>query len=228
MTSPQNQHISPHLFPPGFEGESNGNAPAPASSLPFAPMPHQSLGAALGLATAKGPVTDVTPYQRGPPEEYLARIALQQQARVEDAEDLDMTASHHGDWTLENAKGKLHQFLQLNKINVDYKYSAFGSDHTRSFAAEMGFFVNSIRRHVVAKEPGSNKQTASKACALSLVRQLFHLKAIEAFTGTLARKKEVDAMPPFEVGVKTELRDKIIGFVEGEFQGQAVAEWIAY
>ena len=87
---------------------------------------------------------------------------FQQQKRVEEAEDLDMTATKHGNWTLENAKGKLHQFLQMNKITTDYKYSAFGSDHSKSFAAEMGFYVKAIGKNVSAKEHGSNKQTASK------------------------------------------------------------------
>ena len=75
---------------------------------------------------------------------------------------MDMTATKHGNWTLENAKGKLHQFLQMNKITTDYKYSAFGSDHSKSFAAEMGFYVKAIGKNVSAKEHGSNKQTASK------------------------------------------------------------------
>ena len=44
---------------------------------------------------------------------------------------------------------------------------------------------------IVAREHGSNKQVASKSCALSLVRQLYHLKVIEAYTGQL-KKKEVD------------------------------------
>ena len=53
-----------------------------------------------------------------------------------------------------------------------------------------------------------------QACALSLVRQLFHLGAIEAFTGTLARKKDLDSMPPYEVGINPALRDRIIEFVD--------------
>ena len=39
-------------------------------------------------------------------------------------------------------------------------------------------------------ETGSNKQTASKACALSLVRQLFHLQVIEPFTGIKKKNKD--------------------------------------
>ena len=42
----------------------------------------------------------------------------------------------------------------------------------------------------MAREAGSNKQSASKACALSLVRQLYHLKVIEPFTGIKAKKKD--------------------------------------
>lgn len=60
---------------------------------------------------------------------YIDRIA--EQKKVEDAEDLDVNAGIHGNWTIENAKSKLHQFLQANKINADYKYVPVGSDHTR-------------------------------------------------------------------------------------------------
>ncbi|KAL4708484.1 hypothetical protein ACJJTC_014092 [Scirpophaga incertulas] len=61
---------------------------------------------------------------------YMDR--LQQQKNVEEAEDLDVNASLHGNWTMENAKSKLHQFLQINKINADYVYKAVGPDHTRT------------------------------------------------------------------------------------------------
>ena len=44
--------------------------------------------------------------------------------------------------------------------------------------AEMGFYVNKLGRQINAREAGSNKQTASKSCAMSLVRQLFHLGVI--------------------------------------------------
>ena len=41
---------------------------------------------------------------------------------------------------------------------------------------------------VHARESGSNKQSASKSCALSLVRQMYHLGVIEGYTG--AKKKK--------------------------------------
>uniref|UniRef100_A0A8D9BUX7 Dosage compensation regulator n=1 Tax=Cacopsylla melanoneura TaxID=428564 RepID=A0A8D9BUX7_9HEMI len=49
------------------------------------------------------------------------------QKRMEDAEDLDVNAGIHGNWTIENAKSKLHQFIQMNKIKADYKYSILAS-----------------------------------------------------------------------------------------------------
>lgn len=57
--------------------------------------------------------------------------------------------------------------------------------------AEMRFFVKQLNRNIVGRETGSNKQTASRSCALSLVRQLFHLGVIEAFSGTIKAKSYV-------------------------------------
>ena len=50
------------------------------------------------------------------------------------------------------------------------------------------FFVL-LGRQIFAREAGSNKQSASKSCSLSLVRQLYHLGVIEAFSGTLKKNK---------------------------------------
>lgn len=61
--------------------------------------------------------------------------------------------------------------------------------------AELSIFVPALKRKVTARETGSNKKAASKSCALSLVRQLFHLKVIEAFSGTLKKKKDEELKP---------------------------------
>ena len=60
---------------------------------------------------------------------YMDRLA--DQKRVEEAEDVDVNSGIHGNWTIENAKSKLHQFMQSNKINADYIYTPVGPDHTR-------------------------------------------------------------------------------------------------
>ena len=64
-------------------------------------------------------------------------------------------------------------------------------------------------RNINAREAGSNKQTASKSCALSLVRQLFHLGVIEAFSGTLKKNKEVEDLPPYDVTLPPEVVTQI-------------------
>ena len=64
-------------------------------------------------------------------------------------------------------------------------------------------------RNIGAREAGSNKQTASKSCALSLVRQLFHLGVIEAFSGTLKKNKEVEDLPPYDVTLPPEVVTQI-------------------
>jgi len=62
---------------------------------------------------------------------------------------------------------------------------------------------------LTGRETGSNKQTASKSCALSLVRQLFHLGVIEAYSGTLKTTKEGDQVKPYEVAISPELFDQL-------------------
>jgi ATP-dependent RNA helicase A len=63
------------------------------------------------------------------PQSYMDRA--KEQARMEEAESFDSNAGIHGNWTLENAKSKLNQFMQANKIPGEFKYSAIGPDHNR-------------------------------------------------------------------------------------------------
>jgi ATP-dependent RNA helicase A len=50
---------------------------------------------------------------------------------------VDVNAGIHGNWTMENAKSMLHQFIQMRHIKTDYKYAMQGT----SFVAEMSFYV---------------------------------------------------------------------------------------
>ncbi|XP_076264863.1 dosage compensation regulator mle [Rhynchophorus ferrugineus] len=138
---------------------------------------------------------------------YMDRA--QEQKRMEEAEDLDVNAAIHGNWTVENAKSKLHQFMQSNKINTDYKYTQVGPDHSRSFVAEISFYVKQLGRVIHGRDGGSNKQSASKSCALSVVRQLFHLGVIEAFSGTLKKEKSSAEMTPFDVAISPDLQKQV-------------------
>lgn len=64
-------------------------------------------------------------------------------------------------------------------INLDWKKKSW---------KKLNIFIFSA---ISAREHGSNKQMASKSCALSLVRQLYHLQVIEAYTG-VTKKKDTD------------------------------------
>ncbi|XP_032585877.2 dosage compensation regulator isoform X1 [Drosophila mojavensis] len=129
---------------------------------------------------------------------------VQEQKDMNEAESIDVNAAIHGNWTIENAKDRLNIYKQSNNIKDDYKYTPVGPDHARSFMAELSIYVPALKRKVTARETGSNKKSASKSCALSLVRQLFHLKVIEAFSGTLKKKKD-EQLKPYPVKLREEL-----------------------
>jgi len=54
--------------------------------------------------------------------------------------------------------------------------------------------MKNVSVDISAREHGSNKMIASKSCALSLVRQLFHLNVIEPFSGVRKKKKESEVI----------------------------------
>lgn len=198
---------------PGMEPSSMGasvdESETGFAQLPGVQAPHQKLafgGAQGGQEMDDVPMRELPPYERGPPLSYMERIAMKRQ--LEESEDVDFNADIHGNWTLENAKSRLHQFLQTNKIQTDYSYKMVGPDHNRSFIAEMKFFVNKLKTYVSAREHGSNKQVASKSCALSLVRQLYHRGVIEAYTGQV-KKKDADRIEPYEVAVSPDIVQKL-------------------
>lgn len=66
---------------------------------------------------------------------------------------------------------------------------------------------------ITGRETGSNKQTASKSCALSLVRQLFHLGVIEPFSGTL-KKATTDQIKPYQVAISPDLKGRIMKILD--------------
>ena len=44
---------------------------------------------------------------------------------------MDLNAHLHGNWTVANAKSRLHQYLNQNRCPADFKYSTGGPDHNR-------------------------------------------------------------------------------------------------
>ncbi|UJR34291.1 hypothetical protein I4U23_021695 [Adineta vaga] len=147
------------------------------------------------------------PYRPGPPSTYLEQIHSGRRM-LEEQEETDTNASIHGNWTIENAKGRLHQYLQKNNLPQEYKYTASGPDNLRTFFAELSVYIRERNQTIHARENGSTKQIASKSCALALVRQLFHLNLIETFTGE-KKKKQIEKTTPFRVNVSQEIIEEL-------------------
>lgn len=82
------------------------------------------------LGTAYRPMRSYGRGDGNQEQSYMER-AIQQKRSVEEAESLDVNATIHGNWTIENAKAKLHQFMQMNNIKADYRYQPIGPDHAR-------------------------------------------------------------------------------------------------
>ncbi|KAK2860989.1 hypothetical protein Q7C36_005155 [Tachysurus vachellii] len=146
-------------------------------------------------------------------QDYYSRKEEQDAKATLESEEVDLNAGLHGNWTLDNAKARLNQFFQKEKIQTDYKYNQVGPDHNRSFIAEMTIFVKELRRNIFAREHGSNKKLAAQSCALSLVRQLYHLGVIEAFTG-LTKKKDGETLEVYNVNVSDELKHQLQSVIQ--------------
>ncbi|XP_056911803.1 ATP-dependent RNA helicase A isoform X2 [Takifugu flavidus] len=145
-------------------------------------------------------------------EYYTTRDEQEAQATLA-SEEVDLNASLHGNWTLENAKARLNQFFQKEKITSEYKYSQVGPDHNRSFIAEMQLCVRQLGRRIMGREHGSNKKLAAQSCALSLVRQLYHLGVIEAYSG-VTKKKEGELLEVFKVDISPDLQQQLGSVVQ--------------
>nr|ABV48877.1 maleless [Drosophila simulans] len=145
---------------------------------------------------------------------YSVIDRIREQRDMNEAESFDVNAAIHGNWTIENAKERLNMYKQANNIRDDYKYTPVGPEHARSFLAELSIYVPALKRTVTARESGSNKKSASKSCALSLVRQLFHLNVIEPFSGTLKKKKD-EELKPYPVKLAPNLINKIDQVIRG-------------
>ncbi|XP_053247085.1 ATP-dependent RNA helicase A isoform X1 [Podarcis raffonei] len=156
----------------------------------------------------------VTQWDRGANlKDYYSRKEEQEAQATLESEEVDLNASLHGNWTLENAKARLNQFFQKEKIQGEYKYTQVGPDHNRSFIAEMTIYVKKPARRIYAREHGSNKKLAAQSCALSLVRQLYHLNIIEPYSGQ-TKKKEGESVEPYEVNISSDLEYHLQGIVE--------------
>ncbi|XP_029791093.1 ATP-dependent RNA helicase A isoform X1 [Suricata suricatta] len=146
-------------------------------------------------------------------KDYYSKKEEQEVQATLESEEVDLNAGLHGNWTLENAKARLNQYFQKEKIQGEYKYTQVGPDHNRSFIAEMTIYIKQLGRRIFAREHGSNKKLAAQSCALSLVRQLYHLGVIEAYSG-LTKKKEGETVEPYKVNLSQDLEHQLQNVIQ--------------
>ncbi|KAM6263542.1 ATP-dependent RNA helicase A isoform 3-T3 [Spheniscus humboldti] len=72
----------------------------------------------------------------------------------------------------------------------------------------MNIYVKQLGRRIFSREHGSNKKLAAQSCALSLVRQLYHLGVIEPYSGQ-TKKKEGESVEPYEVLLSSDLENQL-------------------
>uniref|UniRef100_A0A673GKI0 RNA helicase n=1 Tax=Sinocyclocheilus rhinocerous TaxID=307959 RepID=A0A673GKI0_9TELE len=81
------------------------------------------------------------------------------------------------------------------------------------FFTQMTIFVRQLGRKVFAREHGSTKKLAAQSCALSIVRQLYHLGVVEAYTGQ-TKKKEGETVDVYEVNLSDDVQHQIHSIVQ--------------
>ncbi|CAL8277572.1 unnamed protein product [Lota lota] len=201
--------------PPSGDGEMYGSLPSSGPLPPHMVVKSEHGGGARGGGGGAwgGGAGGGASWERGANlQEYYARKDEQEANATLESEEVDLNAGLHGNWTLENAKARLNQFFQKEKMTSEYKYSQVGPDHNRSFIAEMQLFVRQLGRKVTGREHGSNKKLAAQSCALSLVRQLYHLGVVEAYTG-ITKKKEGEHLEPYDVRLSPDLEPQLMSLL---------------
>nr|XP_056701418.1 ATP-dependent RNA helicase A [Euleptes europaea] len=193
-------------------GEGGDELDAPLGGLPPPPLTLQTVTGVPPLGTGNSGYGGAQ-WDRGANlKDYYSRKEEQEAQATLESEEVDLNAGLHGNWTLENAKARLNQFFQKEKIQGEYKYTQVGPDHNRSFIAEMTIYVKQLARRIFAREHGSNKKLAAQSCALSLVRQLYHLNIIEPYSGQ-TKKKEGESIEPYQVNLSSDLESQLQSLV---------------
>ncbi|KAL3097315.1 hypothetical protein niasHT_023534 [Heterodera trifolii] len=148
------------------------------------------------------------PYEKTAHDQYVEQKAEE----IIQSESVDMTSDIHGGWTMENCKQALNEFCQKNRIPTnEYRTVATGSDHNRTFVSEHGIFIPSLNKTVNGRGVGSNKKVAETSCALSIVRQLYHMGTLPGATGYQLSKKKAspENLPEIKVSVDPSLVERI-------------------
>ena len=110
-------------FPPHLNCSSKKPQPTP---IPASTLQHSNQKSASSVAQIK---PDVGGLLMESAARMNAETAPASPTLTVDTSDLD--PAMHGFWTIENAKHRLHQYMQVNKIVADYKYLEKGPQNRK-------------------------------------------------------------------------------------------------
>ncbi|KAI6233360.1 RNA helicase [Aphelenchoides fujianensis] len=149
-------------------------------------------------AAEEGEVREEPPYVRPPlPKSQYEEYVSQRAEEVAQSESVDLTSDIHGGWDVTNCKKALNEFLQArHQPAAKFHTTMSGMSNNASFVAECEIHVSEKQRSVRARGEGGSKKVAETSCALSIVRQLFHL-----------------GLPPIRVTIDPELMERLHRFL---------------
>ncbi|KAL7079809.1 hypothetical protein ACQ4LE_000922 [Meloidogyne hapla] len=151
------------------------------------------------------------------PKTHHDQYIEQKAEEISQSESVDMTSEIHGGWTMDNCKQALNEFCQKNRfLPREYKTSRDGTNNSSTFVAENELFLPRLNRTIYGRGQGSTKKIAETTCALSIVRQLFHIGAIPSSSDKLPSNKKLraDNLSDIKVHVDPGLVTRIEDFLE--------------
>ncbi|KAI1724175.1 double-stranded RNA binding motif domain-containing protein [Ditylenchus destructor] len=120
---------------------------------------------------------------------------------IQQSESVDLGANIHGGWTMDNCLQALNEYCQKNRQPlIDFNIHMTGDDHSR--------------KNVSSRGTGSQKKVAKTSCALSMVRQLYHMGIMEAAGNKATKKITASNLPDIKVKVEDSLSIRLKSYLE--------------
>ncbi|PIC45573.1 hypothetical protein B9Z55_005547 [Caenorhabditis nigoni] len=151
-------------------------------------------------------------YQReeGTHEEYVTQKAEE----IAASETVDHKSSFHGGWTMENSKKALNEYTQKMRLpQINYVTKIKESNTVKTMETTAQLYVPQLNKGLTGKGNGSNKKVSEAACAMNIVRQMFHLNIMQAYSGP-TKKNKVSTLPEIDVNLPEELSTRVIEYVK--------------
>ncbi|CAL2032817.1 unnamed protein product [Caenorhabditis brenneri] len=143
-------------------------------------------------------------------EQYVTQKADE----IAASETVDHKSNFHGGWTMENSKKALNEYLQKMRLpQVSYVTKLKEANAVRTMETSAEIFVPQLNKKIIGKGSGSNKKVSEAGCAMNVVRQMFHLNIMQAYSGP-TKKTKVSTLPDIDINLPEELSTRVINYVK--------------